>query len=113
MSVDNSMVGHLSLALPGRPTPQGPDYRALIGKLLSRVHIFLIAAAAGAALGFGAQSLVTPRYTSATEIVLDPKRADSFGADASFGNISVDFLQNSQRPVRYPIRRTSRPRGAV
>jgi capsular exopolysaccharide synthesis family protein len=90
MGVDNSMVGHLSLALPGRPSPQGPDYRALLTKLLNRAHIFLIVTVLGAALGFGIQSLITPRYTSATEILLDPKRADSFGADASFVNISVD-----------------------
>jgi capsular exopolysaccharide synthesis family protein len=84
------MAGHLSLALPGRPSHQGPDYRALVAKLVRRTPILLIVTVIGAALGFGIQSLITPRYTSSTEILLDPKGADSFGTDTSFGTISVD-----------------------
>jgi len=90
MSIENSMFEHPSLALPGRGAPQGFDFGGLIRRLLNRIHIFLVISVLGAALGFGIQVSVPARYTSSTEILLDPRRADSFGADASFGNISVD-----------------------
>ncbi len=52
--------------------------------------MFVVAGVLGAAAGFGVQMVIPAHYTSAVEVLLDPKRANSFGADASFANPYVD-----------------------
>lgn len=54
------------------------------------VHVVLGMLVLGLVLGYVAQRSLTPRYTSSVSILIDPKRPNSFGADATFANIYVD-----------------------
>lgn len=81
-----------ALALPGPPLPAaaGLDIGLLLRLLRRRLPLILLLAALGGAIGFGAQKLITPRYTSTVSLLLEPKRTDSFGADTTFGSMYVD-----------------------
>jgi succinoglycan biosynthesis transport protein ExoP len=74
----------------GTPPPQGLDVKRLLGALRRRAAIILLVGILGAALGFTLQAQIKPRYTSAVSVLLDPKRSDSFGAEAQFGGVLVD-----------------------
>jgi polysaccharide biosynthesis transport protein len=88
---DDRLAGPLSLTLPDYQAPRGGlDFRQIFRTLRARAYIFLIVAVIGGFAGYGVQKAISPRYTSTMEILLDPRRADAFGADASFANIYVD-----------------------
>ncbi|MFL5257504.1 MAG: GumC family protein [Rhodopila sp.] len=87
---DDRLAGQLSLAFPDYQPPPGLDYRHIIRTLRARLPLLLLIAAVGGCIGFGVQKAIPPLYTSTMEVLLDPRRADAFGADASFANIYVD-----------------------
>ncbi|WP_158258689.1 GumC family protein [Rhodopila globiformis] len=88
---DDRLAGLLSLALPDYQAPRGGlDFRQIFRTLRARAYVLLIVAVFGGFAGYALQRAISPRYTSTTEILLDPRRADAFGADASFANIYVD-----------------------
>jgi capsular exopolysaccharide synthesis family protein len=68
----------------------GLDLGVLLRALLRRLPVILVLGLVGGALGFAAQHALTPRYTSAVALLLEPKRADSFGAETTFGTMYVD-----------------------
>ena len=75
---------------PRQAPPQGIDLKLLFGALRRRAPIIVLLGILGAALGFAVQTRMQPRYTSAVEVLLDPKRSDTFGAEAQFGSGLVD-----------------------
>jgi capsular exopolysaccharide synthesis family protein len=70
--------------------PGGLDLGVVLRALLRRLPVILSLAVLGGAAGIGAQRAVTPRYTSAVALLLEPKRSDAIGADTSFGTMYVD-----------------------
>jgi polysaccharide biosynthesis transport protein len=78
-------------AMPNRPAEAaGLDIGVLLRTLRRRLYIVVAMAVLGGTLGAWAQSKITPRYTSYVEILLDPRRTDTFGAEAQFGSVYVD-----------------------
>ncbi len=78
-------------APPPRQAPSpGIDFKLLLGALRRRAAIIALVGVLGAALGLGVQTKIKPRYTSTVSVLLDPKRSDTFGAEAQFGSVLVD-----------------------
>ncbi len=76
--------------------PQAPaegggfDLGLIFRTLRRRFYVPLLLAIIGVAGGVWLQSAIQPRYTSFVEILLDPRRADAFGAETQFGTVLVD-----------------------
>ncbi len=91
----HDLPGMISPALrhqlpPHQPPPAGIDVGLLMRTLRRRIPVLVAMAIAGGALGLGVQHEMKPRYTSSVSVLLEPKRADSFGADTQFGSMYVD-----------------------
>lgn len=70
--------------------PQGIDIGLLLGALRRRAILIVLIGVLGAGAGYAVQTAMKPRYTSTVSVLLDPRRTDSFGAEAQFGNVYVD-----------------------
>ncbi len=66
------------------------DLGLIFRTLRRRFYVPILLAIIGVAAGVWLQSAIQPRYTSFVEILLDPRRADAFGAEAQFGTVLVD-----------------------
>lgn len=75
---------------PHEPPPSGLDIGLMMRTLRRRIPLLMAMAIAGGAVGFAVQHEMKPRYTSSVSLLLEPKRADSFGADTQFGSMYVD-----------------------
>ena len=79
--------------MPRPAPPPGIDFGLLLRTLRRRLLVILALTVIGAGLGLAVQRELTPRYKSEVELLLEPKRADSFGADTQFGSMYVDAAQ--------------------
>ncbi len=85
------MPGPVPHRPPIRPSqPGGVNFALLLQALRRNMLLILACAIVGALVGFAVQGRIQPRYSSAVELLLDPKRADSFGAEGQFTNVYVD-----------------------
>jgi polysaccharide biosynthesis transport protein len=86
--------GGRSLTLPAIPrateSAQSIDFGHVLRVLRRRSWLVVLFALIGLGAGFWVQSQITPRYTSSVSLLLEPKRADSFGAETQFGTVMVD-----------------------
>ena len=89
-AVRHGAGGAAHRAPPRQAPAQGIDFTLLLSALRRRAAIIVLVDILGAALGYGVQTRIKPRYTSAASVLLDPKRSDAFGAEAQFGSVLVD-----------------------
>jgi polysaccharide biosynthesis transport protein len=76
---------------PPQETPQGDfDIGLVLRTLWRRSPIILAMAVVGALVGVKLTAMITPTFTSSVSVLLEPKRADSTGADTLFGSVMVD-----------------------
>ncbi len=68
----------------------GIDLGQLFRKVARRSYVVVALMALGILLGRELTTHITPRYTSGTSILIDPKRPGSFGADSEFASLYVD-----------------------
>ena len=54
------------------------------------IYLVIVMLVLGTILGYVVERSVRPKYTSSVSILIDPKRPDTYGADATFANLSVD-----------------------
>jgi len=87
-----AMPGHSAHRQPPRQSAGGGGINFGLLLLAQRRNLLLILACAiaGALLGAAVQGKIRPRYSSFVELLLDPKRADAFGAEAQFASVYVD-----------------------
>ena len=71
-------------------TSAAPTLRVVLIRIIRSSPLLLLALLAGAGLGYGLLRVVPVKYTSSVEILIDPKKPNTYGAASAFENIYVD-----------------------